>query len=247
MVQTALVVVCAFQGIIMSLLHQMPLARIMGLRPLDRVQINSAQRIAETYAFKKLNELRNALPYWYFQRVCHDGRVEVCTPTGCVNYVNMSEICDVIKSEPIIIQSLTRESYLDWLALPYKEKNSPIPITAYQDAYVVRAEKDRFGFVDFMVWFVDDRHNTDDKLWRAIQPKEQRDANIKLARRTTMPVRSASVGLGTADHGVQKTEDFHRHAFRKFVHYALTNNDVKRRQVQSIDLTPMSVRQLTQR
>ena len=230
----------------MNQLNNMNLAKFIGLRPLDRVQINSKAAIAESYAFKRENENRDELPYWYFQRVCKDGRLEVSTPGGFVSYSHPMDICDVIPSEPVIIQSMTREGFKQRLSLPYTERSVPIPASSYVDAYVLLAEKDRFGFVEFLVWFVDDQHNTEDRPWRALQPQHTRSEWQTLARRTRMPVRAKSFSSYSADQGTQKMREYHQYAFRKFVQLTFAKHDAGAKKIQSIGISPLGLREINQ-
>lgn len=57
------------------------LAKALGLRPLDRVQINSKHEISEARAFSRYQDAHSELPFFYFQRVVGD-KLEVRSPGG---------------------------------------------------------------------------------------------------------------------------------------------------------------------
>lgn len=223
---------------------QMQLAHCLGLRPLDRLQINSQKEISGSCAYKAPDAPRDELPYWFFQRIRIDGQIEVSTPGGYITSIDPVDICDVIPSEPIIIQSMTRERFKERLSLPYTERQKLASETDFVDAYVLLAEKDRFGFVEFLVWFVDDQHNTEDRPWRAIQPPNKRAEWKALASRRQMPVRSKSAANYSADSRLEEARQYHRAAMRKFVQLALARKKSSVEKIQLIDFQPLTTRQI---
>ncbi len=58
------------------------LCNVLGLRPLDRVQINDKHEIQEMRMAPQLGYGNCDLPFLYFQRVREDGRLEVRSPGG---------------------------------------------------------------------------------------------------------------------------------------------------------------------
>lgn len=176
------------------------LARILGLRPLDRIQVSSAREIAEMYMGLRPGQPAE-LPFMYFQRVLPDGRFELRSPGGYATNVNPAEVCDVIPGSPIMVRAMPRAVFEARLKLPLLDRQKTPGPESYVDAYVLYIAKDRWGRVDqVFVWFADDSLNGD-KPWAAPVHGDDRRA-LDALRRTSLPVFSKHAGALSADTGV---------------------------------------------
>lgn len=201
------------------------LCRFLGLRPLDRVQINDAAEILEMDTGRQMGS-RDALPFFYFQRVV-GGLLEVCSPNGYVTKVAPESVCDFIAGEPVMVKAMPRHKFMERSRLPVSARQTgAIGAEWYDDAYVLAVEKDRWGRPD-RVWvhFVDDRLNSDA---RQVAPLDDasRMLLVSLSRRTRMPVISTSRGGRSADAGVAKSEGDARHLVSRFMRAALKGHQV---------------------
>ncbi|CAN5329915.1 hypothetical protein BH10PSE16_BH10PSE16_28560 [soil metagenome] len=175
------------------------LASILGLRPLDRVLINSRHEIGEARAFSKFADQPFELPWFYFQRVIGQ-QFEVRSPGGYATLISPLDVCDVLPGTPIAVKAITPAAFVARLSLSPAERNAGAGPPDFAEAHVLFAEKDKWGRATFCVWFTDERHNGKHP-WRATLPGADAGQCARLARRTVMPVISRSGASHSADHG----------------------------------------------
>lgn len=195
------------------------LCRLLGLRPLDRVQLNDAAEVREMMLGRHMGYSHD-LPYFYFQRIVGN-RLEVCSPNGYVTKVAPADVCNFIAGEPVMVRAMPRHKFLERLRLPLASRQGPVGAEWYDDAYVLAVEKDRWGRPD-RVWvdFVAPGLNGEARQPAPVDD-ESRGRLASLCRRTRMPVVSGSRGNHSADAGVAKTEDDARHLVSRFMKAAL--------------------------
>lgn len=151
----------------------------------------------------------SALPFAYFQFVREDGMLCVSSPGGYVMYVPPEDVCDVRPGTPILVRSMTEERFVERLKMPHGDQRLVPGDEEYEDAYVIRVMKDKWGRVDAVyVRFLDDKLNKKGSTF--INPVRQQDREMlnKIANRTVMPVVNyRSAANYTADKGIQKEAD----------------------------------------
>lgn len=184
------------------------LAAALGLRPLDRLQINSRHEMAESKAFKGPNDRADKLPFWYFQRVVGDV-LEVRSPGGYVTRVAPCDVCDVVQGVSVGVLAMPVEAFIQRSKLRIEERTAEAGAESFAPANVLYGEKDRWGRVDFFVWFLDDALN-EKKPWRAPLPATERARINGFARRTVMPIMSRAGANHSADHGLSNVEAYNR-------------------------------------
>jgi hypothetical protein len=202
------------------------LANVLGFKPLDRLQLNSMATIAELSIDRRLYGIRNPeLPFLYFQRILLDGRIEARSPGGSVVNVEVTDVCDVIPGEPVLVRAMTRMGLRNRLALSAKEQQTPPEASCYHSAYVLWVAKNRWNQVEPRVWFVDEGLNTEafnSPHFIAPIHLDDRTRLEKAAKRTVMPVvnyRTAS--NSSADHGVRSATDFAKDVAAGFIKLAV--------------------------
>lgn len=135
------------------------LAGSLGLKPLDRVLINSTHEIREARAFSRQEDKPFELPWFYFQRVVGD-KVEVRSPGGYACDISPHDICDVIPAQPITVRAMPMSKFLERISLPLSQRQCRPDSSFFSEAHVLHAEKGKFGRIDFLVWFIDESLNT---------------------------------------------------------------------------------------
>lgn len=194
------------------------LATVLGLRPLDRLQINDRREIEEIRSWSKMGHNPIDLPFFYFQRTMPDGTLEARGTGGYAVFVSVQDVCDIIPGETITVMALPERKFLDRLKSSRGGDHSPPDLGDYAEAHVLYALKDRWGNPDFYVWFVDPANNTTGKPWRAILTPAERHRILGKARRTTMPVSGQDRGAYySADSGCQRESDYNRDVARRFI------------------------------
>jgi hypothetical protein len=178
------------------------LARALGLRPLDRVQLNSAETLTEMRHDARMGRVNAELPFWFFQRITADGLLEVMSPAGSTQHVTAAEICDVIRGEPIEVLAMPEPVFVQRLRLPLHERGAPAPKGCFAPAYLRWVRKDRWNRLDqAFVTFHDEALNRSPsfatQLWH-----EDRQALVMRMNRKAMPVVGPGRGNYSADHGV---------------------------------------------
>jgi|GEM_PF-5730357 len=196
------------------------LAAMLGLRPLDRVQLNDPHAIREMRTGAHFGDQQAELPFMYFQRVRPDGLLELRSPGGYMTTASAADICDVVPGEPVLVRAMTPTAFLSRTKLSHVERQPAPGPECYAKAHVLYVMKDRWGRVDqIFVWFVDPAHNGDKpKAAPLHQDDRARLANV---RRTAMPVSSNYAGNSSADHGLIGPADTARRATTLFMQAAL--------------------------
>lgn len=196
----------------------MNLAILLGLRPLDRVQINSRREREERDMWRFMNAKPEAdLPYFFVQRLLADGAIEVRSPNGGVWSIRPQEICNVIPGVPVSVRAMPRAMFVDRL-----RSSPPAPATDqdYRPALVRYVSKDRWNRIDQVyVSFLEEGFNDADKFASPIHP-DDRAMLSSIANRSKMPVTTAGGrgGAYSADGGVdtaQRLADATVSAFRR--------------------------------
>lgn len=196
--------------------HTFNLATLMALIPLDRVQINSRHEISEARAFARYCNTFQELPYFYFQRLVGE-LMEVRSPGGYCTMVSPLDVCDVIHGAPITVQAMPDAVFRQRLGLtPLQRNASPPGPECFFPAYVLYAEKDRFGFSTPVVWFVDDSFNGGRPTRGCLTDAGRRDFS-HLANRRIMPVMSRTAANHSADGGTEKSAAYARRATSLFI------------------------------
>lgn len=196
------------------------LCNLLGLKPLDRVQLNDAREIREMSLAPQLG-YEAELPFLYFQRPLEDGCLEVRSPSGYVTKVAPADICDFVAGDPIVVRAMPKSVFMERLKLSTSEPRPRPGPEGFADAYVLYVSRDRWGRIDQVhVWFLDPKHNSD-KPWPAPLEDGERANLERLARRTRMPVLSRTGGYRSADHGIAKQEAFTSDLVRHFINCAV--------------------------
>ena len=197
------------------------LAKALGLRPLDRVQVNSKAAIEDTRL--QIPVGRSApwdLPYYFFQRVAGDDQLELRSPGGCPCNVSPLDVSDVIPGTPISVRAMPRSVFLERLKLRPANRTPPGD-ECYAKAYVLHALKNRWGQVDVAVAFEDDGLNSDGSFMAPVHPDE-RAALAQLATRSIMPVMTARGGASySADRGTAQAQHADARVTANFIRASL--------------------------
>jgi len=190
-----------------SFSNRMRLGQALGLRALDRLQINDAAAIREMTLEKRRGQ-NYPLPFMFFQRIRADGLIEVSSPGGYLMKVAPEDVCDLIAGEPIVVQAMPKKIYLERLKLSLREKQAAPGQDCFEPAHVLRVEKDRWGRVDrVFVEFLDRGLNSEEQWSAPIQDSDRTFLN-QIARRDRMPVITATKQAAgySADKGVDNQE-----------------------------------------
>ncbi|UDM18850.1 hypothetical protein [Vogesella sp. XCS3] len=199
------------------------IAQHLGLRPLDRLQINDTKEMAEMYFGIRAGRPEE-LPFFYFQRVVND-RLEVMAPGGYKTVVHPTDVCDIIPGKPVIVRAMPQPVFLDRLKIAAHDRAAPGE-ECYADAYVLHANKNRWNQVEPYVWFIDERLNATGRPWLAPVHPDDRARLIKVARRTNMPVTSTtSKGNHSADQGQSQEMHYNTLVVRKLIDASVSGND----------------------
>lgn len=201
------------------------LAAALGLRPLDRIQINSPHEIREMRVAPQLGYGQLDLPFFYFQRILPNGLIEARSPGGYCVSVPPDDICDIRPGTPITVRAMPRSVFLERLRLPLKERQGPIGDECYSEAHVMAITKDRWHRVDrVFVHFLNPALNETGSPGNAPIHQEDRKKLAPLARRTNMPVMDTQGGNHSADQGLARELDLSRQIAGRFIHAALKGN-----------------------
>ena len=204
-------------------LSSITLAQTLGLRPLDRVQINNAHEIYEFKCFAKRDEHFD-LPFFYFQRTLKSGMIEVRSPGGYTTEVDPLDICDIIRGEPVTVRAMPRRTFIERSRLSIADRQKSPSADCYFEAYVLYITKDRWGGVDATVWFKDESLN-DDKPFSAPVMDDDRAKLVTNARRTIMPVQNRnSYANYSADKGIQRAHDYARTIVKTMIAASIKGN-----------------------
>lgn len=199
----------------------MQLASALGLRPLDRVQLADRQQIGEMRMSPQLGYGNLDLPFLFFQHATCDGRLALCSPGGYTTYADPSDVCDVIPGVPLVVRAMTEEGLLAHLRRPVSRRGEPPEPTWYAEAYVLHAQKDRWGRVDRVyLWYLDERLNGERPKYRPVHADDLAAVQASM-RRTRMPVIGNGSSSYTADQGVQARDRLAAAAVSTFIEMAV--------------------------
>lgn len=204
-------------------LSPITLAKALGLRPLDRVQINNAHEIHEFMCLAKRGEHFD-LPFFYFQRALNSGMIEVRSPGGYATEVDPRDICDIIRGEPVTVRAMPRSVFIERSRLSLADRQKAPSADCYSEAYVLYAAKDKWGGVDATVWFKDESLN-DGKPFSAPVMDDDRAKLVANTKRTVMPVQNRHSSANySADKGVERAQDFAKAIVTKMISASLKGN-----------------------
>jgi hypothetical protein len=223
----------------------MSLAKALGLRPLDRVQISSKYEIGQARAFARFHDIQTDLPYFFFQRVVGD-RLEVRSPGGYVALVSPHDVCDVLPGKPVRVMSVTRDAFLQSLKQARTGSKAVFADDDYAPADVLYACKSKWGSVEAHVWFDDETLN-DKAPWMAILRSDEAKTVATMARRTVMPVMSRNGGNHSADHGVSQADAYNRRVVKLFMQQSMSDQHENASFLASAGIAPLPLATLNRR
>lgn len=201
---------------------------VLGLSPMDRVQVRSDKVFREAAAFLRLSispgDPRRkegvALPYWFVQATCADGRLVVRSPSGYKDYVDPLDVCDIQQGTPLRVRAVPVARFLDSLRTFAPSGRSRFAPADFHWATVMFVSRAKRGVLDGVhVRFDDDDLNGGDRWDKVAVPIQDDDRRMleKRARRTIMPVVSRTSAPWSADQGLSASERKHERAVRKFI------------------------------
>lgn len=213
-----------------SMGSDMQLSNLFKFTPLDRLQINDKRTIDDLSVFRRMYGINNPeLPFVYFQRVLSDGKIEVRSPSGQGFSVDATDVCDVIKGEPVIVRAMTRQTFIARSSRPIEERHLGPTENDYQPAYVLWVSKNQYGQIEPRVLFLDEalnqeRHNSN--TWIAPVHIEDRFILESVAKRTIMPVSHyKSKANASADHGIERVKYNNDHLVKCFIQASIMNKN----------------------
>jgi hypothetical protein len=122
---------------------------ILGLRPLDRVEVISREALRTAADFGHMGR-GNELPYWYFQHTLPDGRLEIRSPGGSEEVIGIEDVANVIPGKPIVVR--VRHPQDKWNLLNANtraESEAELAKPAiWHEALLMNITKDRWGRID---------------------------------------------------------------------------------------------------
>lgn len=215
------------------------LASLIGLKPLDRIQINNKEMRSDSANWRVMNGFRrDELPYLFFQRLLPNGRIEARMPGGRAIHVDIGDICDVIPGEPIQVRAIPQSVFI--------QRNSAVgPLKFaeedYQAAHVLYVTKDRWNRVDrVLVTFDDPTLNGSSTFSCPIHPNCREMLNAT-AKRTRLPVEghTSSGTKVSADMGLDREMDLLATTSWTFMVTAMRGNAEASRQLQAHAIRPV--------
>lgn len=220
------------------------LATALGLRPLDRVQVNSKEALREMRNDQHFRCTNPDLPYWFFQRVLPDGQLCLRAPGGSSCYVEPTEICDIIRGEPIEVMAMTQAKFIEWNSARSRLGGTPPDESFYSPGYLTHVRKDRWGRLDqAWVQFHDSALNTSATFATPLHAAD-RERVAALMNRKRMPVLGNDHGSYSADHGVQRQADADYYAARQFIAASLRGQKSKALALACIGARPLTTGQI---
>lgn len=198
------------------------LSNVFGLKPLDRLQLNNHQAIRNCQATKRMGKVDAEQPYWFFQRICDDGRLEVRSPTGYCDIISIQDICDIIPCEPIIVNAMTTAAFIKRISNPAQSKHEP-QATEYAPAYLVYVHKDKRGRIDSAaVQFLDPELNQGKPTFSPISQAD-RERLEKTINRTMLPIIQShrNAALDSADNGIKTSNAINKAVVNGFIQTSL--------------------------
>lgn len=220
------------------------LAHALGLRPLDRVQLNSQHQLREMRNDAHLGRAEADLPFWFFQRITPDGLLEVMSPGGSTEHVTATDVCDIIRGEPIEVLAMPQDVFIQRLRLPLHERSRPAPQDSFAPAYVRWVTKDRWNRLDKVhVTFHDDAFNLSPRFSAPVWAADRAALQARMSRRL-MPIVGPGSASYSADHGVTAATSSARYAFGALVRCAQQGLDDVKEQICTSGIRPMTTAQL---
>lgn len=214
------------------------LASALGLKPLDRLQINNRRTINDCVLDRRQGR-EDELPYWFFQQVLPDGRIEVRTPGGYVDAVDVSDVCDIIPGDPVIVQAMPPSVFLERLRMGHKVP--PAGPECFSPAYVLYVMKDRWNRIDGVsVRFLDEAMNREKTTFSPI-PQAERDRLQATANRNLMPVMAKSNSNYSADKGVKSAQIAASYTVGQFIKSSLAGKTSAVERISMAGAKPLSV------
>lgn len=219
----------------------MRLANLLGLRPLDRVQINSHEERQELDLWRHRNESAALdLPYFFVQRLTPTGLVEVRGPSGRCMVVGVQDICNVMRGEPITVRAMPRSRFLERLKLFPKTAATDAD---YELALVRYVSKDRWNRVDqvFVEFFECQLNEGSSTFAGPIHPDDLAMLQ-SLAVRTRMPVTAVRRGGAaySADVGVETQSSLASATVQAFRRCALMRDEQRAQALRESGIKPLT-------
>lgn len=198
--------------------HPLP-ASLLGLRPLDRIQVCSRKSIADLRMDTQLYGIKNPeLPFLYFQRIKPDGTLEARAPGGAVIDLHPADIVDVIYGEPVIVRAMPKKNFLARLSLlPDERKQADDAL--YHPAHVLWVSVSRWGHIEPRVWFLDESLNAPDShQFIPLIHDDDRALLAAKAKRTIMPVYKHGASTNpSADTGIKAAQNAAANVVKTFI------------------------------
>ncbi len=223
----------------------MCLAKALGLRPLDRLEINSGRILKDRFCDRAPNQSwLHRPPFWFFQRITREGLLEIMAPGGATEHVSPTDVSNIVHGVPIEVRAMPRATFLQRLSLPLADRQRPAPDSDYALAFVRFVRKDRWNRVDqVFVQFHAEAHNEVAKFATPIHHDDQASL-VRLATRLHMPIIGPGSAPGSADKGIQRAEDGDRYAAQVFIQAALAGNHHAVSALTQTAVRPLSTRQI---
>lgn len=196
------------------------LGAALGLRPLDRVQVNNRSCQQRSRYSNQLTGKHEPLPFWYFLFTEGDGRLVLRTPAGSEYLVDPLDVCDTLPGQPLVVRAMPEQCWLRWLSL--RKSSAPAPPEFFAEAHVVYVRKDRWNRVENVsVRFLDPALNcrTDGRSRLAVLAEGELVRIAPFVNRNRMPVLTPSFGGNySAEQGVQAAATRIRGRVRRFIY-----------------------------
>lgn len=215
------------------------LATALGFQPLDRLQIADRNELGE---MRRIGTAGPAeLPFWFFQRLMPDGRIEVATTSGYVTAVSPFDVCDLRRDPegPIVVRAMKHDVLLRRLSARCGQALPRTVTEDYAEAYVLRVTTDRWGRVDqCFVQFADPSLNEGGRLANAPLADGERERLKGLLRSGRFPVSRATqrvAGFGGSSRGLSAENTRTRKRVGDFIRSALEGNAAGAARLAEID------------
>ena len=231
--------------------RDMQLSNLFKFTPLDRLQINDKKTIDDLSVFRRMYGINNPeLPFVYFQRVLTNGKIEVRSPSGQGFSVDATDVCDVLKGEPVIVRAMTRQTFIARSSRPIEERHLGPTEDDYQPAYVLWVSKNQYGQIEPRVLFLNEALNQEShnsNTWIAPVHIEDRFILESVAKRTIMPVSHyKSKANASADHGIERARAANAHIVSSFIKASLNNKSEAFNMIMAHEMKSVRISKLNQ-
>ena len=163
------------------------LGALLRFSPLTLLEVADRHAIRESSIAPRKGHLE--LPYWFFQYE-EEGQLVVATPGGMRSRVAPEEVTNVVQAPSVRVMAMPRSVFIERLRHVPSAQVSEEP-SSYRPAFVVLAQRDRWGSFDYHVRFEDPAFNDSDTYFAPLLASDR--ARIKpLTNRRNMPVRNYS-------------------------------------------------------